>query len=53
MIHIACQKGIKEFQMLCVGFKVVEILELSDVVPSALNEMGFILIDLCSNLVPV
>jgi len=47
------QKGINEFPMLCVGFKVVEIIKLYYVVPYWLNTMGLNLIDLCSNLVPV
>jgi hypothetical protein len=52
-ILIVCQMGINEFQMLCGGFKVVEILRLCYVVLSCLNTMEFNLIDLCQNLVPV
>jgi len=52
-ILIVCQKGINEFQTLCIGFKVVEIIKLCYVVPCRLNKTGFNLIDLCSNLVPV
>jgi hypothetical protein len=33
-ILIVCQKGINEFQMLCGGFKLVEIIKLCYVVPS-------------------
>jgi len=50
---MVCQKGIKELQMLCGGFKVEEIIKLYFVVPCLLNKMGYNLIDLCSNLRPV
>jgi len=53
MILIVCQKRINEFQTLCGGFKVVKIIKLCYVVPWWLNKMGFKLINLCSNLVPV
>jgi len=53
MIVIVCQKRNNEFQMLCVGFKVVKIIMLCFVDPWWLNRTGFNLIDLCSNLVPV
>jgi len=52
-IHIVCQKGIDEFQTLCVGFKVVEIINLFQNVPCWMNKMGFNLIELCSNLISV
>jgi hypothetical protein len=53
MILIVCQKGINEFQMLCGGFKVVEIIKLGYVVSSGLNKIRFNLVDLGVNLVPV
>jgi hypothetical protein len=33
MILIVCQKGINEFETLCGGFNVVEILKLCNIVP--------------------
>jgi len=47
---IVRQKCIKEFQMLCVGFKVVQIILLLYVVPGWLNSMGFSHIDLFMSL---
>jgi hypothetical protein len=32
-VAIVCQKGIKEFQMLCIGFNAVEIIKLCNTVP--------------------
>jgi len=46
-ILIVGQKGINEFQILCVGFTAVEIVILSYVVPCGLKKMGFDLIDWC------
>jgi len=52
-IFIVCQKGIKKFQMLCVGFKAVEIITHCYVVPCWLTNNSFNHIELCSNLVLV
>jgi len=52
-ILIVCQKAINEFQMLWVGFKAVEIIQLCYGVPCWLNKMGFDLVNVCSNLVLV
>jgi len=51
--QIVCEKGITEFQTLCVGFKVVENIKLSDIVRCWLNKLGFYRMDLCLNLVLV
>jgi len=53
MLLIVRYVGINEFQTLCVRFNVVEIIKLRYGVPCWVNNMGFNLIDLCSNLVPV
>jgi len=47
---IVCQKGINEFQILCVGFKAVEIRKLCYVVSCKSNKLGFNHINLYSNL---
>jgi hypothetical protein len=52
-ILIFCEKGINEFQMLCIGFKAVEIITLCCVALCGLNKIGFNLIELCVNLVRV
>ena len=53
MILSVCRNRISEFQTLCVGFKVVEIIKLCCIVPCWLNKMGFNFVDMCWNLVPV
>jgi len=50
-ILIGCQKGINEIQKLCGGFQAVVIIMICYVVPCWLNDLGFNLINLCSNLV--
>jgi len=45
--------GINELQTLYVGFKAVYIIKLCYVVPAKFNKMGFNLMDMFPNLVPV
>jgi hypothetical protein len=53
MVLIVCQDEINEFQTLCVGFKMMEIIKLSYMFPCGLSKMGFSFANLCSNMVPV
>jgi len=48
-----CQTEINHFEMACIRFQVVEIINLFDVVACWLNWIGYNLIDLCWNLVLV
>jgi len=52
-ILTVCRKGINEFQMLCIGSTVVDIMKFWYVVPCWLNKMEFIFIDWYLNKVLV